>query len=88
MRPQTQVRARLVEALEADLAGTFLPPDYRGSGQQVLQLPSSRWYLTGFLTPQAGRQLDVDDEAGDEPPAGSVAGRPIGLSDRGAVRQT
>jgi hypothetical protein len=71
MNSQEEVRARLVEALEADLVGPFLPPGCPGAGQEVLQLPPSRWYLTGFLAPQAGRQLEVDDDGGDELPAGS-----------------
>ncbi len=39
MSLEEQVRGHLVEALEADLID-------RGSGQEVLPLPPSRWYLT------------------------------------------
>lgn len=46
------LRARLVRALEADLIGPFDPE----SGEEVLRLPPSRWYLTGFLAPQGGRE--------------------------------
>ena len=55
------VRQRLVDALEADLVGPFLAPDLPGGGQEVLPLPPSRWYLTGFLAPQFDRAPDADD---------------------------
>jgi hypothetical protein len=48
----SELRARLVRALEADLIGPFDPE----SGEEVLRLPPSRWYLTGFLAPQGGRE--------------------------------
>ncbi len=56
------IRRRLVEALEADLIGPFVAGDDPSGGQEVLTLPPSRWYLTGFLAPQGGRAPDVDDE--------------------------
>ncbi len=59
MSPEEQVRGHLVEALKADLIGPF----DRGSGQEVLPLPPSRWYLTGFLAPRGGGQ---EPEAGDD----------------------
>ena len=40
-----EVRSRLIAALEADLVGPFDP----AGGEEVLLLPPSRWYLTGFL---------------------------------------
>lgn len=51
-------REHLVRALEADLVGPFDldTPDAR----EELKLPPSRWYLTGFLAPQEGREADVD----------------------------
>ena len=52
------VRTALVGALEADLVGPF----DRSSGEEVLPLPPSRWYLTGFLAPQLGAEPDPDDE--------------------------
>ncbi len=55
------VRAALVAALEADLVGPFLPADQPGGGEEVLPLPPSRWYLTGFLAPQDSRAPDPDD---------------------------
>jgi hypothetical protein len=67
------IRSELVKALQADLIGPFLPEGHPGAGEEVLKLAPSRWYLTGFLAPAAGRQPDVDDqdsqdglEAGDE----------------------
>ena len=46
-----EIREKIVRALEADLVGPFDPE----SGEEVLPLPPSRWYLTGFLAPQGGR---------------------------------
>ena len=56
-----EVRSAIVAALEADLVGPFLPEDQPGGGEEVLPLPPSRWYLTGFLAPQDGRAPDPDD---------------------------
>lgn len=55
------VRRALVQALQADLVGPFVPEGHPSAGQEVLPLPPSRWYLTGFLAPQAGRSPDLDD---------------------------
>src|SRR5512145_2954961 len=55
------VRERLVDALQADLVGPFLPDDESESGQETLPIAPSRWYLTGFLAPQGSRKPDVDD---------------------------
>lgn len=64
------IRSELVNALQADLIGPFLLPGHPGAGEEVLSLPSSRWYLTGFLAPQADRAPEVDDadsqEGGEE----------------------
>ncbi|MBZ5709393.1 DISARM system helicase DrmA [Nannocystis pusilla] len=66
------VRKRLVEALEADLVGPFTAEHLPGGGQEVLPLPPSRWYLTGFLAPQFDRAPDADDtDAVGELAAGS-----------------
>ncbi|MGA3122901.1 MAG: DISARM system helicase DrmA [Polyangiaceae bacterium] len=58
-------RASLVAALQADLVGPFDP---KGSGAETLPIAPSRWYLTGFLAPQADREThnpdDQDDAAG------------------------
>ena len=59
---ELSIRSRLVEALHADLIGPFVPPDHPSGGEEILPLPPSRWYLTGFLAPQGGRAPDVDDE--------------------------
>ena len=59
---ELEIRKRLVEALHADLIGPFVPPDHPAGGEEILPLPPSRWYLTGFLAPQGGRDPDVDDE--------------------------
>ena len=56
-----EIRAELVRALEADLVGPFVPDTQALGGQEVLGLPPSRWYLTGFLAPQGGRAPDVED---------------------------
>ena len=67
---EEQVRAALVRALEADLVGPF---DHE-SGQEVLPLAPTRWYLTGFLAPRTGAELDADDQdAQDELAAGTDA---------------
>ncbi|HET8933818.1 MAG TPA: DISARM system helicase DrmA [Polyangiales bacterium] len=67
-----EVRASLVEALEADLIGPFLPPGHPASGIEVLPLPPSRWYFTGFLAPALDRAPDADDtDAEGELAAGS-----------------
>lgn len=64
---EVDVRRRLVEALEADLVGPFVPDAHAQGGQEILPIAPSRWYLTGFLAPQAGRVPDADDrESVDE----------------------
>lgn len=55
------IRQHLVDALEADLVGPFLPDNHPDGGQEILPLPPSRWYLTGFLSPQGGRAPDPED---------------------------
>jgi hypothetical protein len=79
---EADVRQRLVEALEADLIGPFVPDDHPQGGQEILPLAPSRWYLTGFLAPQGGRAPEVDDRdsteegiaAGSEEPKAEDAG--------------
>ena len=71
-REDEAVRAALVAALEADLVGPFDP----ASGHEVLPLPPSRWYLTGFLAPQFGRA----PEARIRTPAVRVRSRPASNS--------
>ncbi|MCP4655909.1 MAG: hypothetical protein GY856_10880, partial [bacterium] len=39
--------------------------------EEILRLPPSRWYLTGFLAPARGRELEASDGSDDEElPAG------------------
>jgi hypothetical protein len=71
----SDLRASLVRALEADLIGPFDPE----TGEEVLSLPPARWYLTGFLAPQGGRDSQdptEEEELGaevdhDEEPGGT-----------------
>ena len=67
-----EIRRRLVEALEADLIGPFVP-DAEAQEQETLPIAPSRWYLTGFLAPQGNRTPDADDQdsVNDELGAGS-----------------
>jgi hypothetical protein len=58
-------RAAIVGALKADLVGPFLPDDHLGATDEVLRLPPSRWYLTGFLAPERDRETR-DPTAEDE----------------------
>ena len=56
------VRCHLVQALRADLIGPF-----DAAGEELLSLPPSRWYLLGFLAPEAAREPEdptADDELG------------------------
>ncbi|MBN1654427.1 MAG: DISARM system helicase DrmA [Deltaproteobacteria bacterium] len=58
-------RNHIVEALSADLVGPYVPDKPDGpAAEEILKLPPSRWYLTGFLTPEEGR--DPDDPEADE----------------------
>jgi hypothetical protein len=66
----TVVRAHLLDALEADLVGPFAGVRARETAEEVLPLPPSRWYLTGFLAPQGARDPQ-DPTADDEIGAGS-----------------
>lgn len=55
------VRTHLVDALHADLVGPF---DGDANSAEVLRLPPSRFYLTGFLAPSGARHAGdpTDDE--------------------------
>lgn len=66
MKP-VEVRARLLAALEADLVGPFIvgapgttAADAHAS-TELLSMPPSRWYFTGFLAPRGQRAPDKDD---------------------------
>lgn len=57
------VRAHLVNALDADLVGPFDPT----APEEVLPRPPSRWYLTGFLAPEARRVIEVNEDEAAAP---------------------
>lgn len=62
----TAPRDHLVKALEADLIGPFRRGLKDANGNdgidsvEELKLPPSRWYLTGFLAPEEGREEEPD----------------------------
>jgi len=69
MADTTEPRTDLLAALRADLIGPFAEDT-----PEILPLPPSRWYLTGFLAPEGARETNdpTDDEELD---AGSDEGR-------------
>lgn len=81
----TAPRNHLVQALEADFIGPFrrgLTNEDGSNGAdctEELPLPPSRWYLTGFLAPEGGREeredaqdnLEVGDDETEEETGGS-----------------
>jgi hypothetical protein len=79
---EVDVRKRLVEALEADLVGPFVPDTHAQGGQEILPLAPSRWYLTGFLSPQGGRVPDAEDR--DSTEGGLAAGSESSAEDAGS----
>ena len=50
-------------------------------GQEILPLPPSRWYLTGFLAPRGGRTPDPEDV--DSVDGGLAAGSESQAEDAG-----
>jgi hypothetical protein len=44
---EAEVRERIVNALQADLVGPFLPDDGAEVSQETVPIAPSRWYLTG-----------------------------------------
>lgn len=70
----TDVRAFLVDALSADLVGPFDP----STGEELLGMPPSRFYLTGFLVPKGARLTETQDDddelagVGDDTDAGDA----------------
>lgn len=78
---EVDVRKRLVEALEADLVGPFVPDSHPQGGQEILPLAPSRWYLTGFLAPKGGIVPDVEDR--DSVDDGLAAGSESSAEDAG-----
>ena len=77
MRPVTETRDHLVAALEVDLIGPF-------EEGEILRLPPSRWYLTGFLAAMDARQLVAEPEDDDELAAGSDTDEEAGPAETGA----
>jgi hypothetical protein len=69
MSDVTKPREHLVRALKADLVGPFCLDAEQGQ-DEVLDLPPSRWYLTGLLAPESGRDPE-DPESNEELAAGS-----------------
>ena len=43
------------------LVGPFVPDAHAQGAEEVLPIAPSRWYLTGFLSPQGGRVPDAED---------------------------
>jgi hypothetical protein len=63
----TEIREHLIAALNADFVGPFVPPTDDGEdADEVLPLSPSRWYLTGFLAPAKGRELEASEGSEDE----------------------
>ena len=75
MTSPEQIRAQILNALEADLIGPFhqrakAGDDAAPAADEVLPLPPSRWYLTGFLAPLGHRDTHdatAEDELGAGP---------------------
>ncbi len=65
----THAREHLVAALEADLIGPHETPGGLDVSDELLKIPPSRWYLTGFLAPMAAREVP-------EPPDDGMAAGP------------
>lgn len=78
---ELDVRRSLVDALQADLVGPFVPDSHPQGGQEVLPIAPSRWYLTGFLAPQGGRTPDAEDR--DSTDDGMAAGSESQAEDAG-----
>ncbi|MDQ3264464.1 MAG: hypothetical protein M3Y59_12505 [Myxococcota bacterium] len=60
------VRDHLIAALEADLVGPFGGPAEPVTSTEELELPPSRWYLTGFLVPQEGEPETTPEDDDQE----------------------
>jgi len=78
-------RDHLVRALHADLVGPYAFDESAIVEQELLELPPSRHYLTGFLAPEEERapdeiaeddQLGAGDDESEEETAGSSADEP------------
>ena len=67
-----EIREQMLRALEADLIGPFDLDNF--TAPEVLELPPSRWYLTGFLVPDQGRDDEEDPTDEEEMGAGNDVG--------------
>src|SRR5690349_3744227 len=65
-KSSAEVRTHLVRAMKSDLIGPFAE-----EGAEVLEVPPSRWYLTGFLVPEQGRQSEEDPTQQEDLGAGN-----------------
>lgn len=67
------VRSHLMDALEADLVGPFRKARGEAGAEagELLRLPPSRWYLTGFLVPRDQPELNEPDAEDDDLGAGN-----------------
>lgn len=75
----TSPRDHLLRALHADLIGPYQLDEDSISEQELLELPPSRHYLTGFLSPEEERdpeEITADDElaAGPDEPEEETSG--------------
>lgn len=66
------VRSHLIDALEAELVGPFRkqPGASVSDAPEVLRIPPSRWYLTGFLVPRDQGEIQEPEEEDDDLGAG------------------
>lgn len=87
MPTDTLPREHLVRALYADLIGPYQLDEEAIAEQELLELPPSRTYLTGFLAPEAERapedvaeddSLGVGDDENEEETHGSTQEEPKG----------
>jgi hypothetical protein len=84
-----EARDRVVRALHADLIGPFQPDagavDGQGEAVELLPLPPSRWYLTGFLacTADRGGAPNSEDPTAETEDADFGAGDDVASDDEG-----
>ena len=84
-----EIRDQLAAALELDLVGPAPSSEHEA---ERLEIPPSRWYLTGFLVPyEAPASQRHEDDAGGEQLDLSLEGGPGGDDDeapeRGSARR-
>jgi len=87
MPTDTKPRDHLVRALYADLIGPYQLDEDGIAEQELLELPPSRYYLTGFLSPEVERApeevaeddpLAIGDDENEEETHGSAQEEPKG----------